>query len=233
MERRNEMELQLVIKQFEIIARKNHLDYGQLKYIFTSVRKRLELDPTKKRRKPIELLTAVELDKLISSAYIRKPVKGLMVRTLLLTGARVNEFVNLKAADFNFEECEIFIRIAKGGKSRTVPILKSLARELQQHRGKRKVGYLFETQDARQFSVRRVQQIIKEVAKAAKIEKRVYPHLLRHQVATYLINNGMPENHLQKFLGHEEPSTTQLYAQLAIGPVKKSYNEAFEGREEQ
>lgn len=225
-------ELEHVTKQFVNIARKNHLSYGQLKYMFSNIRRSLELEPTKKRRNPIELLTAIELETLVSTAYAKKPLKGLMVRTLLLTGARVNEFRHFKIMDFNFEESEIFIRVGKGKKSRTVPILPSLSRELQMHRGNRKLGWLFETQDARQFSVRRIQQIIKEVAKAAGITKRVYPHLLRHQVATYLINNDMPENHLQKFLGHSEPSTTQLYAQLAIEPVKKSYNNAFnESRE--
>ncbi len=220
-------ELQEVIGQFEKITRKNHISYDQLKYIFTTVRKNLELEPSKKRKIPIELLTNVELEKLVLTAYVKAPVKGLMVRTLLLSGARVNEFVNMKVNDFNFEQNEIFIRQGKGSKSRTVPILPSLARELQMYRRNRKAGWLFETQSCEKFSVRRVQQVVKEVAKAAKITKRVYPHLLRHMIATHLINHKMPENHVQKFLGHAEPSSTQIYTQLAIEEVKRTYNESF------
>lgn len=222
-------DLQPVIAKFEKLTRKNHLSYDQLKYVFTTVRKRLELDPPPKRRHPVELLTNVELENLVSTAYRKNVVKGLIVRTLLLSGARVNEFVNIKINDFNFEQNEIFIRDGKGHKARTVPILESLSRELQQYRGKRKAGWLFETHAATKFSVRRVQQVVKEVAKAAGITKRVYPHLLRHHIATYLINNKMPENHVQKFLGHAEPSSTQIYTQLAIEEVKRTYKESFTG----
>jgi len=42
----------------------------------------------------------------------------------------------------------------------------------------RKTGYLFETMHAFRYSPRRIQQIVQETAAEAKIEKRVYPHLL-------------------------------------------------------
>jgi integrase/recombinase XerD len=43
----------------------------------------------------------------------------------------------------------------------------------------------------RYLALRR-QQIVKEIAEKAKIKKRVYPHLLRHSVATTLLERGMP-----------------------------------------
>lgn len=221
------VELEEVTRKFIYLSRKNHLTYDNLKYIFSKIRKELELKPAKRPKRQPELLTSEELKRLILFGYKRKPLKGLLVRTLLLTGARVNEFVHIKAKDFNFEEAEMYISTAKGGKNRTVPIEGNLVLELQQYLNGRKVGWLFETQDKRQLSVRRVQQIVKEVASDAKIEKRVYPHLLRHQIATYLHNNGMPLEHIQKFLGHDDPKTTQIYAELATKPMKVSYNKAL------
>ena len=48
----------------------------------------------------------------------------------------------------------------------------------------------------------------------AGIEKRVYPHLLRHSVATILLDSGqVPIDQVQKFLGHLQLSTTQIYAE--------------------
>jgi len=47
----------------------------------------------------------------------------------------------------------------------------------------------------------------------AQITKRVYPHLLRHSVATTLLERGRPIEQMQKFLGHAKLEATQLYAE--------------------
>ncbi|WP_337868173.1 tyrosine-type recombinase/integrase, partial [Meiothermus sp.] len=54
-------------------------------------------------------------------------------------------------------------------------------------------------------------------------EKRVYPHLLRHSVAQTLLDRGMPLEQLQKFLGHKDPKTTQIYAESSLASVGESY----------
>ena len=153
--------------------------------------------------------------------------RGLLIKTLFQTGARVSEFVNLKAEDVFFEEQMILIARAKGGKSRYVPILPELAQELRTHLGQRTVGYLFETNRATQYSPRRIQQIIKETAEQAQITKRVYPHLLRHSVATTLLERGMPIEQIQKFLGHSKLETTQLYAESSTAMMRESYQRAL------
>jgi integrase/recombinase XerD len=60
------------------------------------------------------------------------------------------------------------------------------------------------------YAPRRIQQIIQETAEEAQITKRVYPHLLRHSVATTLLERGMPIEQMQKFLGHAQLETTQV-----------------------
>ena len=52
--------------------------------------------------------------------------------------------------------------------------------------GQRTVGYRFETNRATCDAPRRIQYMVKETAAQAQITKRVYPHLLRHSVATTL-----------------------------------------------
>jgi integrase/recombinase XerD len=101
--------------------------------------------------------------------------------------------------------------VDKGEKSRDVPILRSLANELRLHLGDRRSGYVFLSPRGGHYSKRRVQQIFKEIAGVAGIVNNVYPHLLRHTIAQYLADEGMPENLLQRFLGHESPQTTQIY----------------------
>jgi integrase/recombinase XerD len=121
----------------------------------------------------------------------------------------------------------ILIAKAKGGKSRYVPILPELAQELRTHLGQHTVGYLFETNRVTCYSPRRIQYIVKETAEQAQITKRVYPHLLRHSVATTLLERGMPIEQIQKFLGHSKLETTQVYAESSTAMMRESYQRAL------
>jgi integrase/recombinase XerD len=98
-------------------------------------------------------------------------MRGLLITTLFQTGARVSECVNIKVEEFFFDEQMLLISKAKGEKSRYVPILPELAQELRTHLGDRASGYLFETIHSTPYSCRRIQQINKETAAAAKITK--------------------------------------------------------------
>lgn len=152
---------------------------------------------------------------------------GLLIKTLFQTGARVSEFANIKVEHFFFDELMILIEKGKGGKSRYVPILAGLAQELRTHLGNRGTGFLFETNRHLPYSPRRIQQIVKAKAERAKIRKRVYPHLLRHPVATTLLERGMPIDQIQKLLGHSKLETTQVYAESTTEMIKESYRRAL------
>ena len=61
-----------------------------------------------------------------------------------------------------------------------------------------------------------VQAVVERFARQAGIAKRVYPHLLRHSIATILLDSGLvPIDQVQKFLGHLQLSTTQIYAETS------------------
>jgi integrase/recombinase XerD len=55
------------------------------------------------------------------------------------------------------------------------------------------------------------------------------PHLLRHSVATTLLERGMPIEQIQKFLGHAKLETTQIYAESSAEMIKASYQRALAG----
>jgi integrase/recombinase XerD len=57
----------------------------------------------------------------------------------------------------------------------------------------------------------------------------VYPHLLRHSVATTLLERGMPIEQIQKSLGHAKLETTQIYAESSAAMIKESYQRALAG----
>jgi len=197
-------------------------DYDGSKYLFKLARKAAGLKALKKRRGTVERLTAEETEAFIEKAYEQDGRRGLMLRTLMETALRVSEFVDLQVADISFAERIITIQSGKGDRRREVPITQSLARELRIHIGDRNTGPLFASPRGGGYSTRRIQQIVKEAAQSAGIDKRVSPHLLRHTMATRLVNGGMPMEHVRKILGHESMDTTKIYAETETASLRDS-----------
>jgi len=209
--------------------RSYHLTYDQARYVAKEVRRALTLERPKQRKRVVARLSRDEERRLISRAYRVQGTRGLLIKTLFQTGARVSEFVNIRVNELFFDEQMMLISKAKGGKCWYVHIFPELVQELRKDLADRAHGYLFETIHSTPYSPRRVQQIIKETADEAKITKRVYPHLLRHSVATILLERGMPLEQIQKFLGHAKLETTQIYAESSLEMIKESYQRALGG----
>ena len=218
-----------VIAATKQLWRHYHLTYDQTHYAAKAVRRALAIERPKTRTRVVARLSREEERKLIAHAYRVQGTRGLLIKTLFQTGARVSECVNITADEVVFEAQMILSSKAQGGESRYVPILPQLAQELRTHLGNRTTGYLFETVQHTPYSPRRVQQLIEETAAAAGITERVYPHLLRHSVATTLPERGMPIAQIQKFLGHAKLETTHIYAESSAAMIRASYQRVLGG----
>ena len=223
---RGEHDRQRDVRRLAKLLRDGGYTYDQSKHLVAEARRRVGLTPPRRRKGAVDRLTSEELDALLDRAYEQSGARGLMVRTLVETGSRVGAFCRIRAEDISFADLELRV-VDKGDKARDVPILRSLANELRLHLGDRRTGFLFPSPRGGEYSKRRVQQVVKEVATEAGITKRVYPHLLRHTTAQRLADRGMPENLLQRFLGHESPETTQVYYEPSRANVDRAFREAM------
>jgi len=214
------------IRRIAKILRDGNYTYDQSKDLFKAARQRVGLQVAKQKKGSVDRLTKDEFESFLNTAYARSGAQGLLIRTLLETGSRVSAFSRMRVEDISFSELEIRIT-DKGDKTRDVPILRSLANELRLHLGGRESGYVFPSPRGGHYSARRLQQLVKEIAAEAGITKNVYPHLLRHTMAQYLADQGMPENLLQRFLGHDHPATTQVYYEPARTQVKRAFQDAM------
>ena len=222
-----------VVRETARLWRKHHLGYDQTKYVVEQVRRRLGLAPPATRPRTVERLDRAEVERLIAAAYRDGSRRGLMIKTLFLTGARVSEFVHVRVEDLHLDDDppRIHLAHAKGHANRSVPILPALAQELRTHLQGRTQGYLFESNRHTRYAVRTVQTMVQQCARAAGITRRVHPHLLRHSIATILLDSGrVPIDQVRKFLGQLHLSTTQIYAETSLRALGENYVRALSGQ---
>ena len=206
------------------------VDYAQSKAVFKVARERAGLHPSPARRNSVDRLSVEEELRFLDHAYTQDGRTGLMLQTLLETGVRASELVQLRVEDVGLAERVVTIRRGKGAKRREVPLRRELTQLLRLHIGSRRAGPLFPSRERGTgpmpyvMTRQRVGQIVREVARAAGITKRVYPHLLRHTVATRLLARGMDITDLQRFLGHESITTTRHYAETTAATLQRRFD---------
>ena len=113
------------------------------KAVFKAARERAGLRRRTERRGGVDRLSVEEELRFLDQAYAQDGRTGLMLQTLLETGARSSELVQLRVEDVSLAERVITIRQGKGGKRREVPIRRDLAQLLRLHIGARRAGPLF------------------------------------------------------------------------------------------
>jgi integrase/recombinase XerD len=206
-------------------------DYHYLKHVFANVRDILEVTPDSKEKRLPELLTDQELISFYDTVFRTRDRKhAVMIKLLIFTGVRNAELAMIRLIDVDLDGLKVRIERGKGSKDRYVLIPASFRGELMQYIENQKekmATYLFESNRLKPFSTRRIRQIVKHYADSAGITKRVYPHLFRHQIITYLTKQGIISPKLQLLSGHSEERSLAIYRDLALSDVAEEYEEAM------
>lgn len=152
------------------------------------------------------------------------PGRGRLVRDLAIlemmfaTGARVSEVCNLNLCDL--DTLEGWVRIfGKGARERLVqlchPVTIASLREHERIRGTAGPEEpLFLSARGTRLTEQSVRVLLRRYAKAAGVQSPVRPHLVRHSVATLLLEQGVDIRQIQFLLGHSSIATTQIYTHV-------------------
>lgn len=167
---------------------------------------------------------------------ILKVTENLKHKTILAllysSGIRIGELISLRKEDLVWDKSYIFIRGGKGNKDRISLLSENLAILLLRYLELYKPNYwLIENPDRKQYSPSSVRLILKKSAKKVKINKRVYPHMLRHSFATHLLEKGTDIRYIQKLLGHGSSKTTEIYTHVSkksLANIKSPLDAAIE-----
>lgn len=176
--------------------------------------------PKREKRIP-SVLTKEEVKLLLSS--IQNPKSRLMVTMLYAAGLRVSELTSLKISDLDFSNKVGYVKQGKGRKDRIFNIPENFLAELKaqaEQQKKQQQEFLFSGNHGK-LGERNIQKIVERARKKAKIEKEIHPHTLRHSFATHLLENGIDIRMIQVLLGHNDLSTTQIYAHVSTQQLKK------------
>ncbi|OFX37529.1 MAG: hypothetical protein A2X08_15225 [Bacteroidetes bacterium GWA2_32_17] len=84
--------------------------------------------------------------------------------------------------------------------------------------------YLIEGEKHSKYSASSIENIVKDAAKRAAITKNVYPHILRHSIATHMLEEGIDITFIKQFLGHNDLKTTLRYAHVSNKTMQKIRN---------
>lgn len=176
--------------------------------------------PKADKKLPI-VLSQEEIQKMFSVCANTK--HRVVLALLYSVGLRISELINLKWKDIDRSRMVINIIQAKGNKDRQVPLSPSLIPLLEKYyREYKSVVYVLNGQgDLAQYSKKSVAEVLKQLAIKAGINKRIYPHLIRHCTGTHLVESGTDINLIQRIFGHSNVKTTSIYTHISHNVISK------------
>jgi integrase/recombinase XerD len=143
----------------------------------------------------------------------------LIIWTLLDTGLRVSELAELKKDSVDWQTHRLMV-YGKGGpygtksRRRIVPLTPRVQPLVEGH---------LSLHDDFGMSERTIQRLITRVANRAAISRKVSPHVLRHTFAVTAILKGLSLPSLQRLLGHDRLTTTEIYLNISPEEVIKEF----------
>ncbi len=213
-------------------------------YKFLYIEKKIRTNPaanilSPRQEKPLpKFLTQTEIKNLIEAAADKKDFSeyrlSAMLKLMYACGLRVSELVSLPERCINYEMRQIIV-FGKGSKERKIPVAESALREIAEYATFRdiylngqKSPWLFPSKHAKSGHITRdafFKNLKNLAVKAGISPARISPHVLRHSFATHLLNHHVDLRSVQKMLGHEDITTTEIYTHIVSEKLRDEVRE--------
>jgi site-specific recombinase XerD len=151
------------------------------------------------------------------------------------TGVRASECVDLQFQDLDVAGGRLTVRQGKGQRDRVVYLSDTACQAIRRYLGDAQrdpTDPVWTRPTGQPITYDWLYAHVTALGQAAQVPE-VSPHRLRHTLATRLLNAGMDITRIQKLLGHEQISTTMIYARVHDATVELDYRQAMNKIERQ
>jgi site-specific recombinase XerD len=196
-----------------------HIRLAALRGLLRGLGRSLWVRGPRMQKPPVRVLTASESERLFAAAEGERWIDKRNVAILALmakAGMRVGEVVALELTDIELGARSgwAVVRSGKGNKMRRVPLNRDVRLALRVYLAVRPASgapVLFVSWTGAPLYARDVHRMVVRLAKRARIEGRVTPHVLRHTFATRILEKGADVATVAAILGHENVAATLRY----------------------
>lgn len=191
--------------------------------------------PKKPKRLPRYILTMEDVEHILEQPDCDTP-SGLRDRTVLemfyATGMRRTELCGLRMDSIDPQRKTVFIRAGKGDKDRYVPLGAAAYHWVKLYQYDVRPSLLIDPNDhtlfltdyGEPFTGSNMGHAVKRYIEAAGLEVTGSCHLLRHAMATHMLENGADVRYIQAMLGHSDLSTTQIYTHVSMNQLQQIHD---------
>ena len=147
------------------------------------------------------------------------------------TGMRLSELIYLKETDFNLYDHTLKV-LGKRNKERILPVSAPLATLLKNYLTQKKHEFpegadsLIVTDQGQAAYPVFVSRLVRRYLTLAGVAGKKSPHILRHSVATHLLDKGADLNAIKDLLGHANLAATQVYTHNTLDKLRQVFEQA-------
>jgi len=193
--------------------------------------------PKVPKRLPTNVLTAKQVEEVMAAVDFES-AHGLRDRTILevlySTGMRRQELSNLNLDHVDQSRGLVTIKLGKGGKDRVVPIGKRALEWVDRYVHQARPDWLtkdnsdepalFIGREGFRLIANSVSRLVHEYVEKSGIGKKGSAHMLRHTMATLMLEGGADIRFIQEMLGHSSLASTQVYTHVSVLKLKEVHD---------